>query len=212
VKPLVIVGAGGFGREVYWLAEEINAHRPTWKLLGFLDDDPQALHGVDFPASVVGPVDSYSGLQGAFAVCAIGSPKARKTVTQRLDELGARWATLIHPTSFVGTGSTIGPGSVLCRAAGVTVNVTLGKHVHVNVKGGAGHDAQIGDFSTLSAFVDVTGGAVVEQGVFLGSHAVVLPQARVGAWSRVGAGSVVLRNVEAESTVIGVPAREVRFS
>ena len=91
----------------------------------------------------------------------------------------------------------------------VTVDVTLGAHVHLNVAVTVGHDAQVGDFCTLSSHVDICGGATLGEGVFLGSHASVMPKAKVGEWARVGAGSGVLRTVRAKTTVFGVPAVRV---
>ena len=212
MESLVIAGAGGFGREVYDLVEAINRRQPTWNVLGFLDDNRNALDGVDFPARVLGPIDSYSTLGHVFVICAVGNPRVRREIVAQLDRQAARWATLRHPESSTGTGTTLGEGCILASGAGTTVNCEVGRHVHFNVKGGAGHDVRIGDFCTLSALVDVTGQAVLEEGVFLGSHAVVLPKARVGAWAQVGAGSVVLRSVRPGSTVMGNPAKEIRFS
>ena len=209
LEPLVIVGAGGFGREVCWLVEEINQACPTWSVLGFLDADPEALAGLDVPGRVIGSPGTFGGWADAMAVCAIGDPVARKKVVTEANSRGARWATLIHPTAMVGTASSIGPGSILCRGAGVTVNACLGQHVHMNLHSIAGHDARLGDFCSLACHVDIAGGVVLEEGAFLGSHAVVLPKARVGAWARVGAGTVVLRHVPAERTVFGVPAKDV---
>jgi sugar O-acyltransferase (sialic acid O-acetyltransferase NeuD family) len=209
---LVIVGAGGFGREVYWLVSEINRQRLRWHVVGFLDDNPRALDGIDFPAAVLGPIEAYATMPETFAVCAIGNPQVRRTVVARMDKLGAQWATLIHPSSFLGTGSSIGEGSVLLPSAGVTVNASVGRHVHLNFNSIAGHDAKIGDFCTIAPLVGISGNVVLEEGVFVGSHAVVLPKAHVGAWAQVGAGSVVLRHVPPETTVFGVPAKPVCFS
>jgi sugar O-acyltransferase (sialic acid O-acetyltransferase NeuD family) len=123
--------------------------------------------------------------------------------------LGARWATLVHPTATIGPGSTVGEGCILCAASGVTAGCRVGKHVVFNFYSGAGHDARIGDFCTLSGHADITGHAVLEEGVFVGSHGVVLPRAHVGAWATVGAGSVVLRSVPPGATVFGVPAKVI---
>ncbi len=209
--PLVIIGAGGFGREVSWLVEEINKNttKPKWHLLGFLDDDVHALDRFTQYGAILGPVDSYRDLQDPFAVCAVGDPRSRKAIVERLETLGARWATLIHPTASIGTASNVGEGCILCKSAVVTVDAKIGNHVQFNVHASAGHDAEIGDLCTLSAFVDVCGGALLEEGTFLGSHASVLPKASVGAWARVGAGSVVLRHVRSGKTVLGVPGKEI---
>jgi sugar O-acyltransferase (sialic acid O-acetyltransferase NeuD family) len=209
MERLVIVGAGGFGREVFSLICEINQVRETWDAIGFLDDNPAALDGFSHYPPVLGPIDHYRNLQSARVTCAVGSPKARKRIVARLNGQGARWATIVHPTVRLGIGSTLGEGCILCIRSGLTVDVRVGNHVHINCVAGAGHDARIGDFCTLSGHVDVCGHAVVEEGVFFGSHAVVLPGVRIGAGATVGAGSIVMSDVAPNKTVFGAPAREI---
>jgi sugar O-acyltransferase (sialic acid O-acetyltransferase NeuD family) len=208
MEPLVIVGAGGFGREVLWLVEEINAANPTWEVLGFLDDLQPAHHASDGPP-FLGPVAAYGQLGSPRAVCAIGSPRVRMAKVQRLEEMGVRWATLIHPRASVSRRARIDEGSIICHAASVSVEARIGRHAHLNHGVLVAHDVVLGEACTLSPHADVNGAAVLEEGVFLGSHACVLPGARVGAWATVGAGSVVLSNVAANTTVFGVPARQV---
>jgi sugar O-acyltransferase (sialic acid O-acetyltransferase NeuD family) len=209
MERLVIVGAGGFGREVFSMIREINQVRQTWEVIGFLDDNPASLDGFSHYPPVLGPIEHYRDLQSARATCAVGSPKARKQIAERLDGQGARWATITHPTVRIGVGSTVAAGCILCARSSVTVDVRVGNHVHINCVAGAGHDVQIGDFCTLSAHVDVCGKAVLEEGVLAGSHAVVLPNVRIGAWATLGAGSVAIRNVAPGKTVFGVPAKEI---
>jgi sugar O-acyltransferase (sialic acid O-acetyltransferase NeuD family) len=209
MEPLVIAGGGGFGREVFGMIQEINAAAPTWNVLGFLDDDPHVLDGYKDFAPWLGPIEHYRNMEQPLVACAIAAPKTRKAVVGQLDLQGARWATLLHPTARIGIGATLGVGCILARLAAVSVNVTVGKHVHFNAVSGVGHDVRLGDFCTLSALVDVCGAAELAEGVFLGSHASVLPRARIGAWARVGAGSVVLRSVREETTVFGVPAKRI---
>ncbi|MHC4505177.1 MAG: PglD-related sugar-binding protein, partial [Planctomycetota bacterium] len=165
MEDLVIVGAGGYGREVLWLVREINEAGDTWRVVGFLDDDPAALDGVDTPVRVVSSIRSFQDWNRVRAVCAIGDPAVRRRVVDMLDEQGARWAGLYHPTSFVGTGSTVGKGCIFCRDSGVTADSSIGNHVHFNIKSTAGHDTRLGDFCTLSSHVDINGGAVLEEGV-----------------------------------------------
>ncbi|MCE5267209.1 MAG: acetyltransferase [Planctomycetaceae bacterium] len=209
MEPLVIVGAGGFGREVFDLVQDINRERPTWDVLGFVDDNTGALAGyTDFPP-VLGAIDYQCRWGSAKMVCAVGSPCIRRRLVERLDKHGARWATLIHPTAHVGTGSILGEGCVLCIRAIVTANVRLGRHVHINCTASAGHDACIGDFCTLSSHVDICGHAVIGEGVLLGSHAAVLPSVHVGNWACVGVSSAAIRDVRPETTVLGVPAKEI---
>lgn len=209
MEPIVIIGAGGFGREVHALIEDINRAAPTWHILGFADDDLGALDGFERFDGVRWSIEDLPLEECRNYVCAVGAPVTRKAIVDRLAEKDLAWPQLIHPTAAIGPGSVVGPGAILCRNSIVTVDIVLGEHVHVNNAASVGHDARLGDFCTLSCHVDICGAVTLGEGVFLGSHASILPKAKVGEWSRVGAGSVVLRSVQAEATVFGVPAKRV---
>ncbi|HJQ68486.1 MAG TPA: acetyltransferase [Blastocatellia bacterium] len=209
MKRLLIIGAGGFGREVMGWASHANRDRRDWEVGGFLDSNPKALDGYGREVGIVGDPLTYTPSDTDLFVCAIGDPATKLRVCKELKERGASFLTLIHPTAVVGLDCVIGEGCVLCPGAVVTTNVTLGSFVCLNVYSTVGHDAVIGDGCTLSAHTDVTGFARLGEGVFLGSHASILPNATVGDYAVVGAGSVVLRKVRPRSTVVGVPAKQI---
>jgi sugar O-acyltransferase (sialic acid O-acetyltransferase NeuD family) len=213
-KTIIIVGAGGFGREVFWLISEINSHNHEWDVLGFLDDNKNALAGFENYPEIIGIIDDYREINNkyndsVFLINAIGDPDIKKKVVMLLNDAGAKWATLVHPTASIGTNSTINEGSILARNSLITCDVTVGCHVHINCYSGCGHDVIVGDYCTMAAHVDIQGGVHVGEGVFFGGHAVVLPKAKVGDWARVGASSLVLRNVKSKTTVLGVPAKYI---
>jgi sugar O-acyltransferase (sialic acid O-acetyltransferase NeuD family) len=209
MKRLLIVGAGGFGREVLGWARDVAKRQPDWMLDGFLDSKPSALDGFDIPLRIVGDPLTYIPHGYEIFLCGIGDPITKLRVCQSLRARGARFAALIHPTAVVGPQCRIGEGCVLCPGSVVTANVTLGAFVIINVHATVGHDAVVGDGSTLSAHCDVTGQVRLGEGVFLGSHASILPGAVVGDYATVGAGSVVLRSVKPRTSVMGVPARQI---
>ncbi|HEY4308532.1 MAG TPA: acetyltransferase [Pirellulales bacterium] len=208
MKRLFIAGAGGFGREVAAWARDFCEAEKDWQLAGFLDDNPHALG--DFPCdlSVVGTVDQQHFGPDDRAFVAICEPRVKMQIVQKLAGR-VQFATIIHPTAIVGSHCKIGAGSILCPGTVLTTNVTIGDHVHLNLKVTVGHDSQIGSYSTLNSHADITGAVIIEEAVFMGSHAVVLPRGHVGAFARVGAGSMVLRHVAAGDTVLGVPAHRV---
>ena len=208
-KNLFIVGAGGFGREVYGVAQAVSAIRSDWGIAGFLDADAQALQKYQYPVKVLGDPASYQPLAGDCFVCAIGDPVTKLKVCEALKARGAEFITLIHPNALVGHNCVVGEGCILCAGAILTADVTLGSFVTINAHSGAGHDAVIGDGCTLSAHVDITGGVQLGKGVFLGSHASVLPKMKVGDFAKIGAGSLVVRSVPARAVVFGVPAKNV---
>ena len=209
-QRLLIVGAGGFGREVLQWAEDAAADGAGWKIGGFLDADASALDDFEVPYGILSRPDEYDPAPGDVIVCAIGDPATRAKVVADLTVQGARFATLIHPSAVVGARSVLGEGSILCPQVTITTDVSIGKHVVVNVHASVGHDASVGDFCSLFGHCDVTGNARLGEGVTMGTHACVLPGVSVGRSAKISAGSVVTRTVKPHTTVFGVPAKKLR--
>ncbi len=209
MKRLMIIGAGGFGREVLHWALDVLPQNRNWEVCGFLDADPAVLdvYDCDFPI-LDDPLNYFPKADDCF-ICAIGHPSTKLQVCRQLKERGAQFITLIHPTAIIGSRSIIGEGCIFCPGSIITVDVTIGDFVTANLHSTIGHNAVVGQGSTLSGHADVTGFAILGEGVFLGSHAVVLPGAKIGDYAVVGAGSVVLKKVKAGATVMGVPAKQI---
>ncbi|KPY36697.1 MULTISPECIES: dTDP-4-amino-4,6-dideoxy-D-glucose acetyltransferase VioB [Pseudomonas syringae group] len=208
-KNLLIVGAGAFGREVHaWLMDWVSLN-PGWHIAGFINDGPGSTERFDHYPPVVSTVDGYQPKPDEYLVCAIGSPQGKRAVVEKLLARGSRFFTLIHPSVIMGENVVVGQGTVICPSTVLTVDLRIGAFVTLNIGCLIGHDAEIGDFSTLSGHCDITGGVVLEEGVFMGTHASVLPRVRIGKQAVVGAGSVAIRNVAAGTTVFGVPAKRI---
>ena len=209
MKRLLIVGAGGFGREVLAWALDLPACGQEWQIGGFLDANPAALQGYPCGLPVLGDPMNFAPSEDDFLVCAIGDPAQRLRLCRHLKERGGHFLTLIHPTAVIGPACRIGEGCVLCPGAVVTTNVTVGEFTTLNVGVCVGHDAVVGPGCNLNPHSDLGGHSKLGEGVHLGTHADILPGATVGEYARVGAGSVVLRKVDPHTTVLGVPARKV---
>ncbi|MEI6491222.1 MAG: acetyltransferase [Verrucomicrobiota bacterium] len=209
MERLIIVGASDFGREVLSWALQVPESARTWEAAGFLDDRPQILDGYGLPCGILGAPETYSLLPDDRMVVAIGEPQVRKKYVDLLEERGAHFTSVIHPSVVMGLNNKWGTGCIFCPGVVITTNVTIGNHVVFNCQSGAGHDAVIGSFCTLSGAVDITGHVTLEEGVFVGSHAAILPHTRIGKGALVGAGSVVLRRVKAGNKVFGVPAMPI---
>lgn len=208
-KKLFIVGAGGFGREVYGLAQDVAAAGADWIIAGFLDYNDNALDKYCYPINNYGDPAVYQPAGDDYFVCAIGDPVAKLSIITQLKLKGAEFITLIHPNALIGPNCVVGEGCILCAGAVLTADVRVGNFVTINIHSGVGHDAIIDDGCTLSPHVDITGGVQLGKGVFLGSHATVLPKVKVGDFAKIGAGSVVIRNVPAHGVVFGVPAKTI---
>jgi sugar O-acyltransferase (sialic acid O-acetyltransferase NeuD family) len=212
-EPLVVVGAGGFGREVVDVIEAINAasDQPAWDLLGIVDDAPaevnlQRLRSRNL--EYLGSVADYLGSGPAAPyVVGVGTPGARRRIVERMASAGLKAATLLHPQATVGSDVVIGDGTIMCAGARVTTNVRLGCHVHINPNATVGHDTTLGDFVSLNPGASVSGDCVIESDVLIGVAGVILNGLTVGSGATVGGAACVVRNVAAGAVVKGVPAR-----
>lgn len=212
LAPLVIVGAGGFGREVLDVVEAINAVHPTHELVGFVDD---AITDINLEritargAKHLGVVaDHLDGPHAQVAyVVGIGGTATRRSLAARFDAAGASAATLVHPLSTQGSAVSIGAGSVICAGARLTTNIVVGRHVHINLNATVGHDTTIGDVVSLNPLASISGDCHLEDGVLVGVAGVVLNGLRVGADATVGGSACAVRDVPPATTVVGVPAK-----
>lgn len=209
MQQLFIIGAGGFGREVLEWALAMPAAGRDWQVAGFLDDYADALKGHDLPVSMVGTPGEHAVRSNHLFICALGDPRQRVAYATSMRQRGGQFINIIHPTVSIGRNCRIGQGCILCPHVVVTCNVTLEDFVVVNCCSVVGHDAVVGEGATLSPHCTVAGRVRLGGGVFLGSHASILPKAVVEDFAVVGAGSVVLRRAAAHTTVMGVPAKQL---
>ncbi|MEV8508776.1 NeuD/PglB/VioB family sugar acetyltransferase [Actinoplanes sp. NPDC051475] len=208
--PLVIVGCGGHGREVYGVVHAVNeAYGEPWKVLGFVDDAPSDVNlgrlerlGVPF----LGDLGQLAGMgDDVRYVIGIGDPRVRAKVAAKIGLAPA--GPLVHPDASVGLGNEFGDGVVLLAGVRVTTNVTLGRHVHLNQNATVGHDSVLGDFVQVNPLAAVSGDCRLGERVLIGTTAAVLQGLSVGAGATVGAGACVVRPVPSDTVVKGVPAR-----
>jgi sugar O-acyltransferase (sialic acid O-acetyltransferase NeuD family) len=211
MTDLVILGGGGFAREVLWLCEEVNQEEHRWNLLGFIDEAPGSQGTLLCDLPVLGDFGWFEGRGAGLAViCGVGGNSTRRRFVQMAHALGLAFATAIHPTVRRSRFVEIAEGCVICAGTVLTTQVRVGAHVNLNLNCTIGHDAVIEDFCNLSPGVHVSGFVHLEEGVDVGTGAVILPGKRIGRRSTLGAGSVVAKDVPPLSLAVGVPAKVIK--
>ncbi|MEM7373083.1 MAG: acetyltransferase [Bacteroidota bacterium] len=210
MSSLIIVGAGGFAKEVAWLISDYNrqTQEHAYNLLGFVGDPstnfrgrPSVLGNDDWVFSHLSPDIHY--------VIAIGNSMARKTLAQKYQTQHFSPKSLVHPSVHMSDSVQLGTGSIICAGSTLTTDIEIGQHVIINLHCTVGHDSRIEDFCTLSPGVHISGGVHIGQCCEIGTGAVILPGIKIGNNCRIGAGAVVTKELAAGKTYVGIPAREI---
>lgn len=209
MKNLIILGAGGFGREVYNSALESIGYGEEFEVKGFLDDNVHALDPFEGYPPILGTIDEYEPQEDDVFVCAVGVVKTRRMLSEKIIAKGGQFQSLIHKTAYIGRNTKVGEGCIILAGARIHCDVTVGKYVIVQPYSILGHDVQVGDWTLINALADCGGMSKVGEMVTLHTTSFILPQSVIEDGATVGAGSVVLRKVKAGMTVMGVPAKPV---
>ena len=198
MKNIVIIGAGGVGRETALIIQQINELELTWNLIGFIDDNKDSWGKVINGYSVIGGIDSLEVLPSdTYIIIAIANYEFK-------------FATIIHPKVYIHNYMNIGEGTIIYEGVILTANIEVGKHVIISPKCGIGHDSIIKDYVSLLWNVNISGNDIIEEGVMMGSGSTVIQGKKIGKASIVGAGAVVIKDVDIYSTVVGVPAKTIK--
>ncbi len=205
---IIIIGAGGFGREVYLWAKD-SFPKDQYTIKGFLDDNPRILDNYNIDINIIGNLDNYKIKNQDRFLFAVGDIDIKKSLIVRLKRRGAKFLTLIHPGAIVANTAKIGEGAIICPFCLVSDNVLLEDFVMMNVYSSCGHDVKVGSYSILSPYATLNGFVILEDEVFLGTHATVIPYKKVGCKSKISANSVVMRDVPANKMVFGVPGKAI---
>lgn len=208
MRDLVVVGAGGFGRESIDVVRAINALSPTWDLVGVVDDRPAPANLARLERLGVPHLGGLEAIPAEVAVAvAVGSPTARRRIIDSLTAGSHDFPALVHPSTVTGSELHHGPGLIVLGGVSIGTNVTLGDHVHLNAHAVIGHDTRCGDFVSVNPNATVSGECSIGSATLLGAGSTVLQQLTIGADVTVGAASCVTHNLPDDCTVVGVPAR-----
>ena len=212
MKKIAIVGAGGFGREVKMLIDQINETSSQYDFQGFFDDGFTKNALVNgFP--VLGGLTELNAVsEELLIVVAIGLPSLKKSIIEAISNEYIDFATLIHPGVIVDRDFvSIAKGSIICAGTIVTVNIEIGRHVIINLACTVGHDTKIKDYTSIMPAVNISGEVVIGTGAYVGTGAKIINQVEIGEFTIVGAGAIVSKSLPANCTAVGIPAKPIKF-
>ena len=206
MKKIIIIGAGGFGREVQWLIERINQKEKTWDLIGYIDDkieEGTIINGLP----ILGNLQYLINTEEKIAViCAIGTSETRRKIINRLkDNSNIEYPNLIDPSVLMADTVYLGKGAIICAGSILTVNIEIEDFVIINLDCTIGHDAKLSGFVTLYPSVNISGNVLIGEKTELGTGTQIRQGIKVMNNSIVGAGAVVVRDIPAKCTALGSP-------
>jgi sugar O-acyltransferase (sialic acid O-acetyltransferase NeuD family) len=205
-KNLYIVGAGGFGREIFSALSSMAEYGDSFSVAGFLDDNPNVLDGYEGYPRIVGSLNDFKVQLGDVFFVAIGNVEVRRKCVQKIREKGGAFISLVHPSASIGKNVKLGEGVYIAHNAVLTADIEVGDNSYVFHSSTIGHDVKIGFCSHISSQVFLGGGVKVGDCVTIQPGSKVVPRVDIKDGAEVGIGSVVITNVKAGIKVFGNPA------
>jgi len=213
MKKIAIIGTGGFGREVKMLIDQINHNKKQYEIIGFYDDNVESgiiINGFEVLGFINELVQIDYNLE---VVISIADPMTKKKIYETLNNNSfLSFPSLIHPNVLIGTDKVnIGYGCIICASNIITVHVTIGNFVILNLGCTVGHDTNIGDYSSFMPSVNISGEVFIGNSVYVGSGAKIINLVTIGNSTIVGAGAVVSKSLPEKCTAVGIPAKPIKF-
>ena len=205
---VLVIGAGGHGQVVADILRVQQSAGCDVSFAGYLDDRIHSTRAT-LGDLVVGRSGDWSNAGHDALIVAIGDNETRRHMFDQVRCGGGRFAIAQHPSAVVADDVQLGQGSMVCAGAILNTGAVIGANTIINTAATIDHHCRIGDHAHIAPGVRLGGDVCVDDGVLVGIGAIVLPGRRIGAWATVGAGAVVIADVEPGATVVGVPARAV---
>jgi sugar O-acyltransferase (sialic acid O-acetyltransferase NeuD family) len=198
-QRVYVIGAGGHAKVVISLLRDLE-----FEVAGIFDDDPAKWSGTLLGLAISGPIARLDDVPRLPGIIAVGDNALRQSIAERFD---LDWLSAVHPRAHVDATADLAEGTVVMAGAVIQAEARLGRHVIVNTRASVDHDCVIGDFAHIAPGATLAGNGHMETGVLFGAGAVAVPGVRVGQWTTVGAGAVVVADVPGEVIAKGMPAR-----
>lgn len=209
MKHLIIIGARGFGRELYFLAQNAIGYGSDFDIKGYLDDKEDALASYFGFPPILSSVENYIVHKDDVFICALGDVRYKRKYVELILQKHGEFISLVHKNATILPTASVGKGCIIFQNVQVSTDVCIGDFVTLQPMVFLGHDAVIGNWCHLNTNCVCNGLTVLEEMVTLHTGAIIAPKIQIGKSSIVGAGSVVFRNVQENVTVLGNPAKKI---
>lgn len=209
MKNLIIIGAGGFGRDIYNLALKCSGYQKEYIIKGFLDRRNDFLNAFTGYPPILSSVEDYIVDKDDVFICAMGDVQSKKICVNIILDRGGNFISLISPTAHIDPYANIGVGCIILHNSGIGSGSKLGDYVLIQASAFVGHDSKVGSFSRIDCHAVCLGGVVVGDEATIHTSSVINQKVVIGKGARVGAGSFVIKNVKENTTVYGNPATKL---
>lgn len=213
MKPIVFFPFNGNSIEALSVLQSINAVKPEWDFVGFVDDNPDKKDQGCGGYRVMGDRTFLQEREDVFVLAVPGSPVSflsRPGIIRSLGIDRRRFVTLIHPSASIGIECMLGENTLLMNNVVLTADVKLGHHVVVLPNTILSHNTRVGSFTVIGSNTSVSGNVSIGENCYIGSRTSVINGVSIGDRSIVGIGSNVIRSIQPDGVFAGNPARKLR--
>lgn len=212
LKDIILFPFNGNAKEACSVIEAINSIKPTWNILGFIDDDRDK-HNEQFTQyKVLGRKEVLDAYSDAQVLAVPGSPdsfQTRENIINALNLPASRFATVIHPSAQIGTGCMVGSNCLVMANVVLTANTKLASHIVVLPNTVISHDTTIENYTIIGSNVSISGSVSIGKNCYIGTGSRFIQNISVGEKSLIGIGSVVIRDILPNTKNVGNPARRL---
>lgn len=212
IEKIAIIGAGGFGREVKCLIDDINSKEKQYEIIGFFDDNIEVGKSINGIKNL-GSIESINNIDYNLNIAlGVGVPEIKKKLISSINNNNIKFPNLIHPNVIKSTDDVaIGIGNIICAGNIITCNIDIQDFVTLNLSCTVGHDTTIKSYSSFMPSVNISGEVIIEENVYVGTGAKIINNLSIGTNTIVGAGAVVSKSLPENCTAVGIPAKPIKF-